>query len=316
VDILADILTITQLTGDRFVHTVCEPPWGLAFEASSRVRVHVVTAGGAVLVPSKGKPVALGPQDLVLLAHGADHALCDDPASPRIPHAQFSARLAQLPAATQDRIAPLKLTTGPRKRTPPCELVCGSYTMLFARTHPVLRLLPEVIHIPGRDVMAHAGLQATLHQLMRELAERDVGSEKVVSRLLDVLFIHVLRHWLDATENTGWLGALRDEPIGRALVLLHTSPARDWTVAQLAREVGLSRAAFARRFADKVGDTPLGYLRRFRLDIATRLLEVSDEPLSAVAAQVGYTSEFAFNRAFQRDRGVPPGRYRASVRDA
>ncbi|HET7503426.1 MAG TPA: AraC family transcriptional regulator [Kofleriaceae bacterium] len=140
----------------------------------------------------------------------------------------------------------------------------------------------------------------------------------MVASLLEVLFIHVLRHWIDTEPEgaTGWLGALRDEPIGRALVELHTAPARRWTVASLARAVGLSRPVLARRFAAKVGDTPLGYLRRLRIGLATRELSETDRPIAAIAHAVGYTSEFAFNRAFQRERGIPPGRYRKSARPA
>lgn len=169
----------------------------------------------------------------------------------------------------------------------------------------------HAIHIPGSALRAHAGLQAALDLLLRELTQRDVGNERVVSRVREVLL--VLRRWLDVNTDsaTGWLGALRDEPIGRALVELHTAPARPWTVAALAREVGMSRAVFARRFVDKVGETPLGYLRKLRLDLASVLLHnTKQQPLATIAQSIGYMSEFAFNRAFQRARGVPPGRYR------
>ena len=194
------------------------------------------------------------------------------------------------------------------------ELVCGSYTLAFAEIHPVLRLLPQVIHIPGVAVRGDPGLLACLDLLLRELANGDVGTERVRTRVLEIMFVLALRHWLDANpDRPGWLGALRDEPIGRALVALHTAPAKPWTVAMLAREVGMSRPVLARRFQLKVGETPLGYLRKLRLDLATHLLVDTDEPLAAIAASVGYTSEFAFNRAFTRERGVPPGRYRRAA---
>ncbi len=306
-DVLTDILAVTRLAGDVFWHTHAQPPWGLRFDPAPVVWFHIVAAGSCQLVPARGRTLALGASDLVLLPHGAGHVLCDDPASPLISLEEFRAYLAS------------RRGLGGRKRPRDgtgTELVCGNYTLASARTHPVLRLLPAIIRIPGREVMERSALQWTLALLLRELAERDVGSETAVSRLLDVLFVEVLRHWLDTAEGkqTGWLGALRDEPIGRALVLLHGSPERDWTVAGLAHAVGLSRAAFARRFTAKVGATPLGYLRDVRLERAARLLAETDEPLAAVAARVGYTSEFAFNRAFQRARGVPPGRFRRAAR--
>lgn len=306
-DVLTDILAVTQLAGDVFWHTHARPPWGLRFDPAPVVWFHIVASGSCQLVPGRGRTLTLGPNDLVLLPHGAGHVLCDDPASPLISLEEFRAYLAS------------RRGLGARKRPRDgsgTELVCGNYTLAAARTHPVLRLLPAIIRIPGREVMEKTGLQWTLELLLRELAERDVGSETAVSRLLDVLFVQVLRHWLDTAEGerTGWLGALRDEPIGRALVLLHRSPERDWTVASLARAVGLSRPVLARRFADKVGATPLAYLREVRIDRAARLLAGTDEPLAAIAAAVGYTSEFAFNRAFQRARGMPPGRFRRTAR--
>ncbi len=308
-DVLADILAVTRLRGDVFWHTSADPPWGLRFDPAPVVWFHIVAAGGCQLVRERGRPLSLGPSDLILLPHGAGHVLCDDPASPTISLEDFRAFLATRRGQA--------LTSRKRPREGPVtELVCGNFTLEPARTHPVLRLLPAIIHIESRQVVGNPALQATLHLLLREFDERDVGSETAVSRLLDVLFVQVLRHWLDTAEakRTGWLGALRDEPIGRALVLLHGAPARAWTVAALARAVGLSRPVFARRFADKVDQTPLGYLRELRIELAARLLAGSDVSLAEVAAQVGYTSEFAFNRAFQRARGVPPGRFRRAAK--
>jgi len=310
VDVLTDILAVTRLAGDVFWHTHARPPWGLRFDPAPVVWFHIVASGSCQLLPGRGRPLALGPSDLVLLPHGAGHVLCDHPDSPVTSLEEFRAFLATRrgQALTARRRA--------RAEGAATELVCGNYTLASARTHPVLRLLPAIIRIPGREVMEKTALQWTLQLLLRELAERDVGTETAVSRLLDVLFVEVLRHWLDTAEGgpTGWLGALRDEPIGRALVLLHGEPERSWTVAALARAVGLSRPVFARRFADKVGATPLAYLREVRIDRAARLLAESDQPLAEVAAAVGYTSEFAFNRAFQRARGEPPGRFRRARR--
>jgi len=298
-DILADILAVTRLTGHIACHTWCDPPWGIKFEPAPKVWFHIIAAGTALLVPPRGKPLALAPHDLVLLPHGAGHVLCDAPGARAISLADWRAR-------------PERKRPGERHRT---ELVCGSYTLAFAEIHPVLRLLPAVIHVPGADLRAHACLQAAMDLVHCELRDGDVGAERVISRMLEVIFVLVLRRWLDTTDDdtTGWLGALRDEPIGNALVALHTAPERDWTVAELAREVGLSRAVFAKRFAEKVGETPLGYLRKLRIDLATVLLHDTDRSLASIAQSVGYTSEFAFNRAFQRARGVPPGRYRRTA---
>jgi transcriptional regulator GlxA family with amidase domain len=247
----------------------------------------------------------LAANDLVLLPHGTGHTLCDSPDSKCI-----DVDVEWLKTAPR----PLVMSTS-RRRTDPSarsEILCGNYTVASAHTHPALRSLPKLIHVPGRDVLAHAGMHAAMQELWRELAHGDIGSRAVVSRLLEVLFVHVLRYWLDTQPagTTSWLGALRDAPIGNALGLMHAAPERAWTVRTLAREVGMSRPVFARRFAAQVGETPMSYLRRVRVERAAQLLVDSDASLASIAAAVGYTSQYAFNRAFSRERRVSPGRYR------
>jgi transcriptional regulator GlxA family with amidase domain len=239
-----------------------------------------------------------------VLPHGTGHVLCDRPGS---------ACITVDPAWVRTQPRPLRLTTKRRGISDlgDSEIMCGNYTVASPRTHPVLTALPKVIHLPGKRIMADASLHATMQQLQREFAAADIGSQTVVSRLLDVLFVQVLRDWLDTQPTKpGWLGALRDEPIGNALGLLHQAYARPWTVRSLAREVGLSRPVFARRFHDKVGDTPMGYLRTVRIEAAARRLGETTDSIAAIANAVGYTSEYAFNRAFHRERGTPPGRFR------
>ena len=129
---------------------------------------------------------------------------------------------------------------------------------------------------------------------------------------MDALRVYVLRTWIEAQpEGTGgWLGALRDPAVGRAIALVHQAPAHRWTVDVLAAKVGMSRSAFARRFAQLVGVPPLGYVTRWRIELALRSLRDTDRTLAAIASDVGYDSEFAFSRAFKRRLGASPGHYR------
>lgn len=138
----------------------------------------------------------------------------------------------------------------------------------------------------------------------------------MVGRLTDVLFVYVLREWsrMQPKDSKGWLTALHDPQLARAFVKVHEQPARQWTVEQLAEEAALSRAAFARRFKDLVGQTPLGYVTQWRMALAARMLADTALPISTVADRVGYTSEFAFNRAFSRERGEAPGHWRTRAR--
>ena len=290
-DVLADILAVTRLIGSVFCHATAAAPWGLRVDSSPKASFHIVVDGSCWLVIDQRSPRRLNAGDLVLLSRGAGHALCDDPASPRVSLDQWRAQ------------------RGRRARGAVTDLLCGTYDLGSQGNHPVLRLLPPLIHLSAHD---SARLQTTLRLLLDEFDRPDVGSSKVLSRLLDVLFIQILRAWIDRQPegSSGWLGALRDPAIGRALSALHRAPARPWTVKSLAAAAGLSRAVFARRFKDLVGATPLAYLTQVRLDTAARLLRTTDDPLAEIAQSVGYTSEFAFNRAFRRKRGSPPGRFR------
>ncbi len=179
--------------------------------------------------------------------------------------------------------------------------------------HPLLSLLPPVIVITAQRIESDVELQLLLRLLAREAQHRDTGAELVLPRLIETLFVYVLRAWLrDQPEGTaGWLGALRDNQIRKALSLIHESPQAPWTVESLARQAAMSRAAFAKRFMDLVGQPPLAYVTRWRMDLAAKLLRESREPVARIASRVGYLSETAFAKAFRRRRKMPPGAYRS-----
>jgi transcriptional regulator GlxA family with amidase domain len=151
--------------------------------------------------------------------------------------------------------------------------------------------------------------------LAHEIAEPRPGARSVLNRLLDVVLVHVIRQWL-ATERTdvlppSWLAGLRDPVVGAALSAIHAEPQRAWTLEDLARHTATSRATLTRRFPALVGQTPGSYLTHWRMDLAAQKLRTTTDSVGEIARTVGYTSEYAFNRAFTRIRGVPPGRYRA-----
>src|SRR6266545_176066 len=191
--------------------------------------------------------------------------------------------------------------------------LCGAYRLDPARAHPLFYDLPELIHLPGH-LRRRPELQATVALLATELERPRLGTDAIVPALLDTLLLHILRSLLDQQPTpgttTGWAAALNDPATNAALQAIHRDPARPWTVAMLAAEAGLSRAPFARRFTTLVGQPPLTYLTWWRMTTAARLLQQSDAPLSAIAARVGYTSEFAFANAFKRQYAAAPGRYR------
>lgn len=306
-DVLADVLAATRIGGTIFARSRFWAPWGMAFPPAARAGFHIVLEGSMWLrVSGHEAPMALHQGDVVLLPHGAGHSLASD----------LDAEVRSLSACLAACVRPGAPPPGARLGS--TMLVCGAYSFDRDAVHPLLALLPPVVHVPAREGRLIDPLASVMHLLSSEYAQSGPGSTAVVDRLVDVLFIYIVRSWAarQAEGTAGWLGALRDPQIGRALAAMHRQPARDWSVDSLAGELGMSRSSFVRRFRHLVGEAPLGYLTRWRMDVAARLLRETERPMAQIAGEVGYRSEYAFNRAFQRTRGVPPGRYRGQAKRA
>ncbi|MFE1297191.1 AraC family transcriptional regulator [Streptomyces sp. NPDC058731] len=278
-------------------------PWGTRFQATDGAGFHVVLRGSAWLLPAQGEPVALGPGDVVFLAHGRGHALAS---APDVPLEDFT--------VGPDGRWPDPPPPPPGAPEPDTLMLCGAYLLDRSRAHPLLTELPEVVHLPAR-VGDTGGLRAAVELLGQELTGCRPGSYTIIASLLDTLLLYILRAWWereprDAVPRGGWAAALADPAVCAALHALHSDPARAWSVEELGAEGGLSRAAFARRFTALVGRPPLAYLTWWRMTTAGRLLRTEDLPLRQVAERAGYTSEFAFAKAFKREYGVAPGQYR------
>ena len=251
----------------------------------------------AWLAPSGRAPRQLLPGDVVLLPHGTEHAIGADEATVAATGPGTSSGYERSGGAV------VRIGSG-EVRT---HILCAHYEHDPAVSTPVFGALPDLIHIQG-------GLDDTVRLLGRELATPGLATSLVLDRLVDILLVQVLRAWLasEPEDIPSWLGALRDPVVGDAVSLLHADPDRDWTNAALARELAVSPATLGRRFAAALGEPPAAYLTRWRMDLAARRLRDTDDPLAAVARSVGYTSVYAFSRAFSRSRGLPPGRYRAA----
>lgn len=297
-DVLTDWLREIVTSAVVLSRSRVPAPWGMKITARDRVMFHIVTEGACWLRRSDEAPLRLLQGDLVLLPQALDHELVDDPNGESEPLEEFLARPS------------FPLTEGLTTT-----VVCGVYRSEAQLAHPMLCALPPVMHFSASSVRTKPSLAATLSLLTAELEQPAPGSEALIEHLFNALFVYVVRAWVEETtaDRPGWLSALKDSSLSKALARMHAEPGGPWTVESLAREAGLSRAAFARRFAEQVGEPPLAYLTRWRMSIAARLLHSSEASVAEVAEHVGYESEFAFSRAFKKNCGLAPTPFRRAT---
>ena len=254
-----------------------------------------------VQVPGEAERIAQT-GDLVLFPRNAEHLLGSDLSLPPV----FGLDVVDAPEGGS-------LFTiqhgGDGERT---RLVCGYLGSEGIEDNPVLNGLPPVIQLSVGDSGSAEWIRSTFQHAADEVASGRPGSETVLAKLSELLFVEAVRRYLEdiPEEETGWLAGLKDPYVSRVLALIHADPARPWTVEQFGREVGLSRSALASRFTGLIGVSPVHYLGRWRMQVAAqRLLKTSDSLLS-IAEDVGYESEAAFSRAFKKAYGQPPATWR------
>lgn len=300
-DVLTDVLNTFELKGWLSSRRELASGWRYDFAPSQDSLFHVIHFGSAYLhIEGDADPLWLEDGDVVLFPGGHPHSLYDAPDSPLT-------RLVQLDYSPQRRH---QVATSDGEG-PKLLMLCGAFHFAYPGHVPLLHRLPKCIHIPGAQGRMEQGFADILQLIARESASQQPGTEVMLRRLTELFFIQIIRLWIDQqTDATvGWVAALRDQSISAALGFMHESPARKWTVNALAEAVGLSRSAFSARFSELVGEPPMAYLTRWRMLRATRLLK-SELGMDTIAEQLGYESEAAFRKAFRREMGVPPARYR------
>ena len=266
---------------------------------------HDVTAGRCWLEIDGSEPLALERGSLALVPHGLGHALVHEPGQPAIDF--FALPIERV----TERYELLDHGGGGEE----CRLICVVVRFDHVAAERLIDELPPVLRLDAWDGGNDRWLSDTLRFIAREAESLRPGGETVITRLADILVIQMIRHWLETTRDVdeGWIAALRDERLGRAIAAIHREPGTDWTLESLARRAAMSRSAFAKRFTEVVGEPAMRYLTRWRLEMARRALRESDDALAAVATRLGYRSEAAFCRAFKREFEVSPGAARRSV---
>ncbi|MDV7144978.1 AraC family transcriptional regulator [Tropicimonas sp. TH_r6] len=302
-DPLGEILHLLKLTGTFYCQSRLSAPWGIAIPGFPDVMSFaVVTGGRAWLRVGEDTPFEIQKGDLVLMTHGAPIDLYSDP----------DARLMQLEELPIRKVTDLYETVEYGGGGTECSIMYGLVRLDHASSPMLMALLPDVLKIDPWEEDAGSWLQGTLQFIAREARELRPGGETVITRLADVVVIEAIRRWLGRSPdaNRGWLKAARDPQIGRTIVAIHRDPAAGWSVETLAQVAGMSRSAFAARFTGLVGTPAMQFLAEWRMNLAQRRLRETTLPIATIAADLGYQSEPAFNRAFKRVFGSTPGRAR------
>ena len=295
-DPLGEALHFLRMDGAFYCRSELTAPWGLTLPPMPGcLWFHVVTSGRCLIEVDDGRAHWVLPGDLALVTGGGGHALRDEPGS------EAPGILDLEREQVSERYEILRHGDGGA----PTQLLCGAVRF----DHPAARNLVDILP-PVLELAAGAGLtQTTLALLAAEAQGLQPGGEAVITRLGDILVIQAIRSWLrsDPAARTGWLGALQDPQIGRAITLIHRDPARDWTVASLAGELAMSRSAFAARFTALAGEPAMQYVTRWRMHVGLHALKDEGATVGELADRLGYRSEAAFARAFKRVMGIPPG---------
>jgi AraC-like DNA-binding protein len=305
-DALSSVLSTLRVNSMLSTRFEGRGDWALRFPAYRHIKFGSVLAGRAYLWPEGGTPTVLETGDFYLLTRGQPFFSASDPQ--QVPE---DGVLVIRSMRGEDGVARYDCAG----EGTPVSLASGRFTFESDFSDLLMRHLPPLIHLRAAEIGANA-LSSVLDLLRLESSQFYPGADMARSSLAALALIHLLRTFLSTTSQPkGWLGALSDAKIGKALSAMHDEPGKKWTLEELAGHVAMSRTAFANRFRASVGQAPLDYLQDWRMTLARTALQDTNEPLADIAQRIGYLSDTAFSIAFKRNTGVSPGRFRAEARE-
>lgn len=316
-DALSDVLRVVRLEGGVFLHAEFTEPWciltrampedcgALLTEIEHIILYHYVVDGRMLVQVANEPPVEVTARQAVVLPRNDEHRLGSDLSRGAIPSHDI------ISPATDGRLAEIRYGGGGART----RLVCGFLGCRRSDENPLLGALPSALYLDTAQGTAGEWIRVSFEFAAGEIAAGRAGSNSVLAKLSEVLFVEAVRHHIEALPEaqTGWLAALKDPYVARSLALIHRRLSEPWTVDDLAREARISRSAYADRFTRLLGEPPMRYLARWRLQVAAQRLSSSHAPIARIAYEVGYESEAAFTRAFRRQFGAPPAAWRKGI---
>lgn len=330
-DPLSDVLRSVRLRGAVFYYVSFGDEWVAETPASPDLAralmpgaehvlaYHLIAKGAGWAATDGVPPVRLAQGDIVMFPRGDGHVMSSAPGM-RAPEDdsdwRFTTRNDPKPIAVSYHRGVLR----PGAAVPADEarsvIVCGFIACDLRPFNPLIASLPRLLHLPS-DGLAAWVVHLLDHAVAESRASR-AGSAAVLERVSEMVFVDAARRHIDAlpADALGWLAALRDRHVGKAIALMHEKPAQDWSIDELGRQAGLSRSALHERFVELVGQPPMQYLANWRMQLGAGLLREGDTKVAAIAQEVGYDSEAAFARAFKRSVGMPPAAWRRAQRGA
>lgn len=321
-DCLSDVLRSMRISGSLLLGEAYTTPWAISIPSADRLGALLrVSAGvrvvafhfverGQVEIALQGGDEAGGNETVV---QAGEIAIC------------FAGAAHQISQGSNPRVVPVEtLLTGGENAFRPSEqnrtrctsLLCGVFLLHDTYLNPLFAALPPLLHASLSRPSGFHNLTGVVELMAQEMSRRSFGSGYVIERLLELLCAEAVRSHIETIpqQAVGWLRGLRDPVVGRAITMIHSQPGESWSVERLAQGVVMSPSRFAARFAAALGESPMAYVAKWRMNVAGRLLDGTQQGVGEIAAEVGYESLAAFNRAFKRHVGVPPAAWRARER--
>ncbi len=312
-DVLSDVLSSLRVSGSILLNEDYASPWAIAIPNAERLRTalqaqtgahviafHFVKRGYIEITPDNGEPTIIEAGEMAICFGGAAHRISQG----------TDVKTVSAEALLTGSNNPFQPEEKHRIRS--TSLMCGVFMMHNVKLNPLFASLPPLFHASALRPGSLHNLPEVLDWMTKETGQMQPGSTYVIDRLLELLCVEILRSHIETvtTSKSGWLAGVKDPVVGKAISMIHSRPGDNWSVKRLAQGVAMSPSRFAARFSAALGDSPMAYVTKWRMNVAGRLLDETQQGIGAIAADVGYDNVAAFARGFKRHLGVPPGAWR------